>query len=163
MTRWVTRTNMSSLCTIYLVALLHSESHGLASYLHRNMHLVTSISPTMEVEEGGSVVMECKLENIPDRAEVAWVKIWSVSEVEYLSIYGTEDGVIDYEEEQFLSLMEEDPAGGWVWSLTVLTVTRQMTGFYQCQVGGTCPRVLRCIVFHLKILLIWDPIQNLFY
>ena len=78
---------------------------------------------------------------------MAWVKIWSVSEVEYLSIYGMEDGVIDYEEEQFLSLMEEDPAGGWVWSLTVLTVIRQMAGFYQCQVGGTCLRVLHCITF----------------
>ena len=66
-------------------------------------------------------------------AEVAWVRIWGVREVEYLSVFGKDDGAMDYEEEQFMSRMEEDPAGGFVWSWTIARVSRRMAGFYQCQ------------------------------
>ena len=125
---------MGKLSTILLVVVNISQSYGMASYWDRNMNLVTSISPTMVVEEGDSVEMECRLENIPDRAEVAWVRIWGVREVEYLSVFGKDDGVMDYEEEQFMSRMEEDPAGGFMWSLNIVRVSRRMAGFYQCQV-----------------------------
>ena len=85
--------NMFKLFTILVVVLNMSQSYGRATYWDRMMHLVTSISPTMVVEEGDSVEMECRLENIPDRAEVAWVRIWGVREVEYLSVFGKNDGV----------------------------------------------------------------------
>ena len=114
---------MGKLSTIFLVVLKISQSYGRTTYWDRNMNLVTSISPTMVVVEGDSVEMECRLENIPDRAEVAWVRIWGVREVEYLSVFGKDDGVMDYEEEQFMSRMEEDPAGGFVWSLTIARVS----------------------------------------
>ena len=125
---------MGKLSTIFLVVLKISQSYGRTTYWDRNMNLVTSISPTMVVEEGDSVEMECRLENIPDRAEVAWVRIWGVREVEYLSVFGKDVGVMDYEEEQFMSRMEEDPAGGFVWSLNIVRVSWRMAGFYQCQV-----------------------------
>ena len=56
-------------------------------------------------------------------AEVAWVRIWGVREVEYLSVFGKDVWVMDYEEEQFMSRMEEDPADGFVWSLTIARVS----------------------------------------
>ena len=125
---------MGKLSTIFLVVLKISQSYGRTTYWDRNMNLVTSISPTMVVEEGDSVEMECRLENIPDRAEVAWVRIWGVREVEYLSVFGKDVGVMDYEEEQFMSRMEEDPDGGFVWSLNIVTVSGRMAGFYKCLV-----------------------------
>ena len=73
---------------IVLYIALSCGSH--TSYLDRNIDLVYSISPTQSVEEGSSVELECRLENVPDRAEVAWVRIKGVGEVEYLSIYGKE-------------------------------------------------------------------------
>ena len=127
---------MTLLKMILLILSTSSESQGLATIRQRNIDLVTTISPTMRVEEGGSADMECSLGNIPDKAEVAWVRIWGVREVEYLSIYAKEDGVLDYDEEKFISVMKENPEGGWVWSLTISKVTNNMAGFYQCQVGN---------------------------
>ena len=123
---------ISSIVLLMLTTLSHSL--GLATFRQRKMDLVTNISPTMRVEEGGSADMECWLGNIPDKAEVAWVRILGVREVEYLSIYAKEDGVVDYDEEQFISAMEENPEGGLVWSLTISKVTNNMAGLYQCQV-----------------------------
>ena len=57
-----------------------------------------------------------------------------VDEVEYLSIYNKEDGVIDYEEEQYTSVMEEDE-DGWVWKMILSQVTTSVAGLFQCQVG----------------------------
>ena len=125
---------MGKLSFILLVVVNIPQSYGRAHYWDRNMNLVTNISPTMVVEEGDSVEMECRLENIPDRAEVAWVRIWGVREVEYLSVFGMDDGVMDYEEEQFMSMMEEAPPGNFVWSLRIVRVSGRMAGFYQCQV-----------------------------
>ena len=100
-----------------------------------NLDLVSSISPTQSVEEGSSVELECRLRNVPDRAEVAWARIKGVDEVEYLSIYNKEDGVIDYEDEQYTSVMEEDE-DGWVWKLILSQVYTSSAGLYQCQVYG---------------------------
>ena len=125
---------MFKLYLLVVVIYIHL-SNGRRSYFDRNIDLVSGISPTQSVEEGSSVELECRLGNVPDRAEVAWVKMKGSGEVEYLSIYGKEEGVIDYEEEQFISWMEEEPDGSWLWSLTLVRVTRKMAGFYQCQVG----------------------------
>ena len=34
--------------------------------------------------------------------EVAWVRLMGVGEMEYLSIYNKEEGVVDYDEERFI-------------------------------------------------------------
>jgi len=119
---------------IFLILKILTLTQGLSNFLQRNMDLVSTISPTIKVEEGETVEMECRLGNIPDRAEVAWVRILGVMEVEYLSIYDKKDGSKDYEEEQFISTMEESPGGSFVWSLTINRVTKNMGGLYQCQV-----------------------------
>ena len=79
-----------------------------ASSCVRTDDLVTGISPKQLVEVGSSVELECTLGNIPDRAEVAWVRVKGVGDVEYLSIYNGEEGTIDYDKEQFSSAMSDD-------------------------------------------------------
>ena len=76
--------------------------------------------------------LECHLENILETAEVAWVRVLDVGEVEYLSIYSKREGVKDYDEERFISRMEDDTS----WYLELNMVTLSMGGLYQCQVGG---------------------------
>ena len=127
--------NMTKLYLLLIVIYTRLTYARRTSYSYRNIDLVSSISPTQAVEEGSSVELECRLGNVPDRAEVAWVRMKGVGELEYLSIYGKEEGVIDYEEEEFISWIEEEPDGSWIWSLTLVRVTRRMAGFYQCQVG----------------------------
>ena len=53
----------------------------------RNDNLVSSISQKQSVEVGSSVGLECSLEHVPHMAEVAWVRVVGLGEVEYLSIY----------------------------------------------------------------------------
>ena len=72
---------------------------------------------------------------LPDRAELAWVRLAGLGEVTYLSTRRKEDGVTDYEEE-FSSFLEQED-GDLVWSLTITRVEHSMAGFYQCEVGIT--------------------------
>ena len=60
------------------------------------------------------------------------MKLKGLGEVEYLSTYRKDEGVMDYEEE-FSSEMEKDGDEA-VWSLTLFRVTKSMGGFYQCEV-----------------------------
>ena len=106
--------------------LLSSATDGV-----RSDDLVTGISPKQSVEVGSSVELECSLGNIPDRAEVAWVRVKGVGDVEYLSIYNREEGTIDYNEEMFSSALTED---SWTWRLIISHVRKTMGGLYQCQV-----------------------------
>eukprot|EP00092_Neocalanus_flemingeri_P063338 GFUD01076603.1.p1 GENE.GFUD01076603.1~~GFUD01076603.1.p1 ORF type:complete len:351 (-),score=92.71 GFUD01076603.1:58-1110(-) len=117
--------------TLFLLSVYLSLSDQIGDI--KNLNLVSSISPTQSVEEGSSVELECRLGNVPDRAEVAWVRIRGVEEVDYLSIYDKEDGQIDYEEEQATSEMSEEEEG-WVWRLILSKVTTSVAGLYQCQV-----------------------------
>jgi len=98
----------------------------------KNIDLVRSISSSQSVEEGSSVELECNLGNVPDRAEVAWVKLKGLGEATFLATYRKEEGVTDYEEE-FTSEMEKDGDEA-VWSLTLYRVSKSMAGFYQCEV-----------------------------
>ena len=97
----------------------------------RTDDLVLGISPKQSVEVGSSLELECSLGNIPDRAEVAWVRVKGVGDVEYLSIYNREEGTIDYDEDLFSSAMSED---SWTWRLIISHVSKTMGGLYQCQV-----------------------------
>ena len=97
----------------------------------RTDDLVLGISPKQSVEVGSSVELECSLGNIPDRAEVAWVRMKGVGEVEYLSIYNRQEGAIDYDEDQFSAEMSDDR---WTWRLIISHVSKTMGGLYQCQV-----------------------------
>ena len=97
----------------------------------RNDNLVSSISQKQSVEVGSSVELECGLEHVPHMAEVAWVRMVGLGEVEYLSVYNKEEGVVDYDEDQFISVMDEDT---WSWDLIITQVRRSMAGLYQCQV-----------------------------
>eukprot|EP00092_Neocalanus_flemingeri_P090220 GFUD01114246.1.p1 GENE.GFUD01114246.1~~GFUD01114246.1.p1 ORF type:complete len:372 (-),score=94.49 GFUD01114246.1:640-1755(-) len=119
------------LASLFLLSVYLSLSDQIGDI--KNLNLVSSISPTQSVEEGSSVELECRLGNVPDRAEVAWVRIRGVEEVDYLSIYDKEDGQIDYEEEQATSEMSEEEEG-WVWRLILSKVTTSLAGLYQCQV-----------------------------
>eukprot|EP00092_Neocalanus_flemingeri_P038490 GFUD01041901.1.p1 GENE.GFUD01041901.1~~GFUD01041901.1.p1 ORF type:complete len:355 (-),score=97.94 GFUD01041901.1:168-1232(-) len=119
------------LASLFLLSVYLSLSDQIGDI--KNLNLVSSISPTQSVEEGSSVELECRLGNVPDRAEVAWVRIRGVEEVDYLSIYDKEDGQIDYEEEQATSEMSEEEEG-WVWRLILSKVTTSVAGLYQCQV-----------------------------
>eukprot|EP00092_Neocalanus_flemingeri_P007176 GFUD01007754.1.p1 GENE.GFUD01007754.1~~GFUD01007754.1.p1 ORF type:complete len:362 (+),score=102.88 GFUD01007754.1:347-1432(+) len=121
---------ISTICLIIMDMQL--SSCGRMRHL-KNIGLVKTISSSQSVEEGGSVELECRLGNVPDRAEVAWVRIRGVEEVDYLSIYDKEDGQIDYEEEQATSEMSEEEEG-WVWRLILSKVTTSVAGLYQCQV-----------------------------
>ena len=85
------------------------------------------------MEEGSSVELECRIGNIPDRAEVAWVKLKGLGEVEYLATYRKDEGVMDYEDD-LAADMEKDGDEA-VWSLTMYRVTKNMAGFYQCEVS----------------------------
>eukprot|EP00092_Neocalanus_flemingeri_P102849 GFUD01131564.1.p1 GENE.GFUD01131564.1~~GFUD01131564.1.p1 ORF type:complete len:354 (-),score=88.31 GFUD01131564.1:15-1076(-) len=118
---------------IFLLIVMITDLHHGRRTSYRNLDWVTSISPTQSVEEGSSVELECRLGNVPDRAEVAWVRIRGVEEVDYLSVYDKEDGQIDYEEEQATSEMIEEEEG-WVWRLILSKVTTSVAGLYQCQV-----------------------------
>ena len=115
--------------------LLSAYTQGL-----RTGDLVRGISPKQAVEVGSSVELECRLGFLPDRAEVAWVRVKGVGEVEYLSIYNREEGTLDYDEEQFSSAMSEDRG---TWGLIISHVSRTMGGLYQCQ-------VCRCDSFRLN-------------
>ena len=106
--------------------LLSANTHGVM-----NDDLVLGISPKQSVEVGSSLELECSLGNIPDRAEVAWVRVKGVGDVEYLSIYNREEGTIDYNEEMFSSALSED---SWTWRLIISHVSKTMGGLYQCQV-----------------------------
>ena len=70
---------------------------------------------------------------LPERAELAWVRLEGLGEVTYLAVRRSEDGVVDYEEQlsSALDTREED----LVWSLTIERITREMAGFYQCEVS----------------------------
>ena len=98
----------------------------------RREDMIIGISQKQVVEVGSSVELECNLENIWEPAEVAWVRVVGVGELEYLSIYNKEEGVRDYDEERFISRMEDDMS----WYLELGMVTLSMGGLYQCQVGG---------------------------
>lgn len=104
-----------------------------ARAISHHLDLVSSISPTQVVEEGSSVELECRVRDVPDGAEVTWVRIKGVGELEYLSVFDKEDGLIDYEEEQFRSVMEKDD-DVLVWKLLLNQVTGSLAGLYQCQV-----------------------------
>ena len=117
-----------------LIILGTNVAYGSRTRHQKNIGLVRNISSSQTVEDGSSVELECRLRNVPDRAEVAWARIKGVDEVEYLSIYNKEDGVIDYEEEQYTSVMEEDE-DGWVWKLILSQITMSAAGMYQCEVG----------------------------
>jgi hypothetical protein len=109
----------SSLVWLVLVMTMSASMRG---------NLITSISQKQAVEAGSSLELECGLEPVPHMAEVAWVRVKEVGEVEYLSIYSKEEGVTDYDEE-FLSSMES-----LVWRLVITEVVPSMAGLYQCQV-----------------------------
>jgi len=117
--------------TILLLNVLQYSSSSRSRYL-KNIHLVRNISLSQEVEEGGSVELECRLGSVPNRAEVAWVKLRGLGEATFLSTYSKEDGVVEYED-NLTSDMENDEEEA-VWSLTLYRVTKNMTGFYQCEV-----------------------------
>merc|ERR1719186_447233 len=110
---------------------LHLTSSSRVRHL-KNIGLVRNISSSQSVEEGSSVELECRLGNVPDRAEGGWVKLRGLGEATYLATYRKEEGVMDYEEE-FTSEMEKDGDEA-VWSLTLYRVTKSMAGFYQCEV-----------------------------
>ena len=122
----------SFIWTILIILRGINITSGSRSRHQKNIGLVQNISSSQAVEEGSSVEFECRLGKIPDRAEVAWVKLKGLGEVEYLSTYRKEEGAMDYEEE-FTSDMEKDGDEA-VWSLTLYRVTKSMAGFYQCEV-----------------------------
>ena len=125
---------MHIFASFVLLATLASKRSLAARTRHqKNIGLVRSISPPQSVEEGGSVELQCRIGKIPDRAEVAWVKLRGLGDVEYMSIFRKGEGVIDYEDD-FNSEMDEDDEE-YVWSLTLYKVTKSMAAFYQCEVS----------------------------
>jgi len=102
--------------------------------IFKNIDLVKNISRSQSVVlEGDNLELECRIDiGLPDRAELAWVKLAGLGEVTYLSTRRKEDGVTDYEEE-FSSFLEQED-GELVWSLTITRVESSMAGFYQCEV-----------------------------
>ena len=119
-------------CLLLLILGVDIASAGRSRH-QKNIGLVRNISSSQTVVEGGSVELECRLGNIPDRAEVAWVKLKGLGEVEYLAAYRKDEGVMDYEVD-LAAEMEKDGDEA-VWSLTMYRVTKNMAGFYQCEVG----------------------------
>jgi len=115
-----------------LIILGTNVAYGSRTRHQKNIGLVRNISSSQTVEDGSSVELECKLGKVPERAEVAWVKLKGLGEVEYLSTYRKEEGVMDYEQD-FTSEMEKDGDEA-VWSLTLFRVTKSMAGFCQCEV-----------------------------
>ena len=95
----------ASVITMVLIFMGMNTACGSRSRHQKNIGLVQNISASQSVEEGSSVELECRIGKIPDRAEVAWVKLKGLGEVEYLSTYRKDEGVMDYEEE-FSSEME---------------------------------------------------------
>ena len=73
---------------------------------------------------------------LPARAELAWVRLEGLGEVTYLAVRRSEDGVTDYEEQLSSALDTEE--GDLVWTLTIERITREMAGFYQCEVSREC-------------------------
>ena len=69
---------------------------------------------------------------LPERAELAWVRLEGLGAVSYIAVRRSEDGVTDYEEQ--LSSALDTEQGDLVWRLTIERVTREMAGFYQCEV-----------------------------
>ena len=69
---------------------------------------------------------------LPERAELAWVRLEGLGAVSYIAVRRSEDGVMDYEEQ--LSSTLDTEQGDLVWRLTIERVTREMAGFYQCEV-----------------------------
>ena len=122
----------SSFIIMFLMFMGLNTACGSRTRHQKNIGLVQNISASQSVEEGSSVELECRIGKIPDRAEVAWVKLKGLGEVEYLSTYRKDEGVMDYEED-FSSEMEKDGDEA-VWSLTLYRVTKSMGGFYQCEV-----------------------------
>ena len=121
---------MAALATIFTIMTILfgiNITSGIRSRHQKNIGLVQSISSSQAVEEGSSVEFECRLGKIPNRAEVGWVKLKGLGEIEYLSTYRKEEGAMYYEEE-FTSDMEKDGDEG-VWSLTLFRVTMSMAGF----------------------------------
>jgi len=116
---------------VFLVLSTGVTSGGRSRH-QKNIGLVRNISTSQAVVEGSSVELECRLGNIPDRAEVAWVKLKGLGEVEYLATYRKDEGVMDYEDD-LAAEMEKDGDEA-VWSLTMYRVTKNMAGFYQCEV-----------------------------
>ena len=62
---------------------------------------------------------------LPERAELAWVRLKGLGEVTYLAVRRSEDGVTDYEEQLSgaLDTGEED----LVWTLTIERITRAVS------------------------------------
>ena len=59
-----------------------------------------------------------------------------LGEVTWLAVRRSEDGVMDYEEQLSSSLDTEEETGDLVWRLTIERITREMAGFYQCEVSN---------------------------
>ena len=74
-----------------------------------------SISRTRDVIlEGDSAELECHIDDrLPDKVEIAWVKLDGFNDVVFLSTRRKEDGVTDYEEE-YSSFLEQEE-GELVW------------------------------------------------
>ena len=70
---------------------------------------------------------------LPARAELAWVRLEGLGAVTYLAVRRRGDGVMDYEE-QLSGSLDTGESGDLVWRLTIERVTREMAGFYQCEV-----------------------------
>ena len=100
----------------------------------KNIDLVKKITKTKDVIiEGDSVELECRIDDrLPDKVELAWVKLDGLNDVTFLSTRRKEDGVTDYEED-YSSFLEQEE-GELVWSLTIDRAIPAMSGFYQCEV-----------------------------
>ena len=83
---------------------------------------------------------------LPERAELAWVKLEGLGEVHYLAVRRSEDGVMDYEEQLSSALDTEQGTGDLVWRLTIERISREMAGFYQCEVREN----LRNLLFYFR-------------
>ena len=113
----------------------------------RNLHLVQSVTPTQRVEAGSSLQVECGLGLLPPGSDLAWVKLGRGGEETLLSYWSQEDGV-----EDFWPGLEARTEGG-TWSLGLKDVTRDSTGFYECQVahGGVWPLHMSLSYRSLKV------------
>jgi len=126
--------DMRKINACFLFAKILWFEFTLSRSILKNIDLVKNISRSQSVVlEGDNLELECRIDiGLPDRAELAWVKLAGLGEVTYLSTRRKEDGVTDYEEE-FSSFLEQED-GELVWSLTITRVESSMAGFYQCEV-----------------------------
>ena len=128
---------LPSLLPSMLPSLLLLVTTTSATVWQRNLDLVKGVSRTQRVEAGTAVEVECELGELPEAAELAWVRLERGWET-LLSYWSPGEGVED------LTRGAAGAREGNSWTLTMHRVNTSYAGFYQCQVWPTFNSTTEC-------------------